>query len=485
MALPIRPPAREPRAGLGRASAVLIVAFALCMHAPDLRGPWADGQAGNCGAMFSIFARNEQALGGLLATRGVPIANPVPPAADEIAERYTHHPPGLPWAVMLAARLPVEVETAGRLVAWLATLATALLLADLAVRCGNRPAGLAAGLFALGLPAGWRYGLLVNYETVALPALLLLARSLVFRTRGAFFAGAAAALVDWIALLPLVLSGLRRDASWRRAGLGAAVVMLAWLLLARQVAPGSWTETLAQALATTPFARDFDLAAWWRAQMNHAGALYGWSLVFVPLPWLRTGALSPTARRLLTWLGVAGVFNVVVFARHASGHEHYALLLLPFVALSLALLLFPTASSRAARPAVAVGAVVLTALIAGAAWQTRASGSGAPRYSQSEFGRRLAVHADPQAVHVRPAGASFVALHAARRHLVPSGVDSPLAALESASAWATRFGLGRRPVVLVLASDEPVPAWLPGDASATERDGLRFYPLGETTPLTR
>src|SRR5262249_11378681 len=154
------------------------VVVGVALHAARLTGPFTDGQTGNCGAMFALFARNEHALGGLLATHGVPIVNPVPPRSLAEAEFYTHHPPGLPWAVMLAGRLPVGIETAGRLVALLARLATALLLADLAARLAGWRAALAAGVFALALPAGLHEGLLVNYETVAVPGALLLFRAL-------------------------------------------------------------------------------------------------------------------------------------------------------------------------------------------------------------------------------------------------------------------------------------------------------------------
>ncbi|MHC5212761.1 MAG: hypothetical protein ACYTG2_18790, partial [Planctomycetota bacterium] len=92
------PPPTRP--GLRPWTAVMLVALGLALHVGDLGGPFPDGQQGNCGAMFAIFARNEHAVGGLLATRGVPIVNPVPPASIEHAAYYTHHPPGLPWLVM-------------------------------------------------------------------------------------------------------------------------------------------------------------------------------------------------------------------------------------------------------------------------------------------------------------------------------------------------------------------------------------------------
>ena len=474
-ALDVRP--ATPRPGLRPLAALLLVLLGLALHAGALRGPFTDGQAGNCGAMFAIFARNEHALGGLLATHGVPIVNPVPPASLDGAEFYTHHPPGLPWAVMLAGRLPIAIETAGRLVALLATLATALLLADLAARLAGWRAALAAGTFALALPAGLHDGLLVNYETVAIPAALLLFRALLLDEGRPAAAGLIAALADWVALLPLALCwrGSRRS-RWLAAASAAALVLVLWIVLAGEVAPASGAETLAQAVGTSVLARDFSWGEWAAAVGRHLWTLFGAALLVAAaglVAALARGA-SRLAGLLLRLLAFGGL-NLLLFARHATGHEHYALLLLPFVALAAATALFPR--DEAARPPAGLGALLAGALLLLGGQQYREAAPPRSAVGQAELADAFRAVTSTDELYLRPAGASFVFLHRAGRHVSPTPVGSVEAARAAADALRARFELGARPAFVVLARDEAVPGWLAGLGPPQARGELRLFPL--------
>ena len=455
----------------------MLALVGVALHAGRLTGPFTDGQTGNCGAMFAIFARNEYALGGLLATHGVPIVNPVPPPSLAQAEFYTHHPPGLPWAVMLAGRLPLAIETAGRLVALLATLATALLVADLASRLAGWRAALAAGLFALALPAGLHDGLLVNYETVAVPGALLLLRALLFDVGRPAVAGLLAALADWVALLPLLLCwrGSRRS-RWLQAAGAAALVVALFGVVAREVAPSSAAETLAQARGSSLLAADFTWGAWAAAVADHVWTFYGLAacLALAGLAVARLRGASRLTGVLLRLLAF-GALNLVLFARHATGHEHYVLLLLPFVALGTATLLFPR--DEAARPPAALGAVLAGALLLLGGQQYRDEAPARAATGQAELADRFRAVSSDGEVYVRPTGASFVFLHRAERHVSPNPVDSPEAARAAAESYRERFDLGALPAFVVLAPGEPVPEWLATLGSPEAREGFRFAPL--------
>ena len=267
---------RGERGGLRLRAAAMLVLLGVLLHGPQLAGPFTDGLSGDCGAMFSVMARNTERLG----WRGLcPAINTAPPEPGELVDHYNHHPPGLPWMVFLATRLPVQAETAARLVALLLTLATVLLLADLATRLSGPAAGGAAGLLALLAPAGWHHGLLVNYETAALPPMLLLVRALVLQRGPTALAAAWGALSDWIAVAPLLLV---RGVTWRRrvpAALAAGAVLAGSFVLGRLFAPGSPGETLAQARLASFLNPAFDGGAWVANVGRFLAALFGCALL--------------------------------------------------------------------------------------------------------------------------------------------------------------------------------------------------------------
>lgn len=450
--------------GLPRALGAVLVLVVALFHAPGLDGPLRDGQGGNCGAMFALFARNAEAVG-WLPSRGVPIVNPVPPGAGETTVHYAHHPPGLPWLVELSSAISGELVVGARVVALLLTLASVWLLADTVARAASLGAGLAAGALLAGLPSGWHHGLLVNYETVALPPLLLVVRATVLGRGSGLVAGALAGLADYIALVPLLFTARRatergeRGRRWRRSLATGLGVVVAWGLVARSVAPGSLGETLHQAALTTPLAPDFTWPAWLDAAAAHLGALYGWALVPAVVGAGFVLARGGRAAQLVGVLVGVGAFNVVVFGRHAIGHEHFWLLFAPGVAASLGAALPAGLGTRGevGRAVLVLSVLAVSALAALDASPARAA------TRQTERARDLAALTEPSpdapVVYVLPSGASLVFLAAAERHVATQPVADVDAARATAAALRARLGLAPGATVVVTPNDAEVPAW--------------------------
>jgi hypothetical protein len=474
-ALPLLAQVPTTRPGLRAGAAALLALAVAVTQFGRLTGPFTDGQQGNCDAMFAIFARNVRVLGAA-ASHAVPVVNPVPPDTVAGAEFYTHHPPGLPWLVMLASRVPAPVETMSRLVALAATIATVLLLADIATRLAGRRAGMAAGLLAALLPAGLHHGLLVNYETVALPSLLLLLRSLVLGVGPPALAGLLAALMDWVALLPLVLLLRPRPGRrWVAAALGAAAGVALTVVLAQLATPAASAGTASQALATTFLAPDFRAGEWLAALGEHLVTLYGLALLPAALAVPLLPRRAPLLRRCLGVLLAVGLLNVVVFARHATGHEHFALLLQPYIVLATATLLFPR--DEAALPPARVGVALLVVLLALGVQQFRRDATGRQSVRQSQLALAFHAASAPDVVYVRPEGAPFTFLFGAERHVAPGRAGSEAEAVAGVQAYRERFGLPDHGGQLAVADDEPAPAWLAGRPPDAAAGRFRFWYL--------
>ncbi|GJM22303.1 MAG: hypothetical protein DHS20C15_22180 [Planctomycetota bacterium] len=461
------------RPGLRLVTLLVLLALALVLRVPRLAGPYHDGQVGNCAAMFSIMARNAEALG-FGAAGWVPAVDAAPPVSGRPGFPYAHHPPGLPWLVMLASQLPTGIELAARSVALLLGLLSLILIADLAARLLGRRAAWAAGLLWLGLPFGWHHGLLVNYETIALPGVLLLARSLVLQRGSPALAGLAAALGDWIACLPLAFApGLLRRARWWRAAGAVAAVILGVALLARSLAPSSPGETLVQALQATFLGHAFRWDAWGGAMWQHLSTLYQLAALLAFAGFLQRGALL--RRVLLMFLGT-GVLNVVIFAQHATGHEHFSLLLAPFVVLGSTAALFPRDVS--ARPRGWIGAAVVLLLLATSGLQVRAQLASRSSTAQSERGARFAEIADAHALYLFPEGVPLVFLHAASKQVVAYPVGDLQTALTLSASHRERFGLQTWPTRVVVEPQrvEP-PKWTAALHEVARADGFVFLAL--------
>jgi len=443
------------RPGLRLATGLTLLVLAVLLRAPRLAGPYHDGQVGNCAAMFSIMARNMDALG-FDAAGWVPAVDPAPPLDGRPGFPYAHHPPGLPWLVMLAAALPLSIEVAARSVALLLGLVSLWLIADLAARLLGRRAAWAAGLLWVGLPFGWHHGLLVNYETIALPGVLLIARSLVLERGSPLLAGFVAALGDWIACVPLAFApGVLRRARWWRAAGAVALVLVGVVALSRHFAPSTPGETLGQALQATFLGRAFRWSAWWPAMGGHLVALYHVAGLLALWGFAQRGALL---RRVLLMFLATGLVNVVLFAQHATGHEHFSLLLAPFVVLGCTAALFPR--DVGARPSGGLGALVVLLLLAGSVMQVRAQLPAQSSVAQAERGERFARASSPEEVYVFPDGVPLVFLHAASRQIAAYPAGGLDAARALAAAHRERFGLHGWPARLVVEPERvDPPAW--------------------------
>jgi len=461
------------------ATVLLLGLLAAALFVPQLSGPFTDGQRGNCGAMFSIMERNERALG-WATTLGVPVLNPVPPAAAGPLETYSHHPPGLPWAVMLAGRLPFAIETTSRLVALLLTLCSCWLAADMAARLAGNPAGFATGLLMLLLPAGLHHGLLVNYETITITAMLWLTRSLLLQRGRPWLAGLLAGLADWFALLPLVFTvGSVRRGRWFSAAAGGSAMIAVTFLMARQLTPASAGETLAQGLAATFLGPLFDPGAWARGMAHHLLALYSLALVPAAVSVFLIGRRPAVLRRALWVLLGCGVSNVVVFAHHATSHEHFSLVLLPYVALSTATLLFPCTNQivrlRLLPSALLLGIMATGAVAVIGAWPQRHN------TSQAQRADALAEVSDLSAVYLFPGGVPLVFLHRAQRHVWPGAVGDLRAAQAATADYNQRFGTLTLPGRLVLETEATVPPWLEALGPSQHEGRFRMWDIPPAT----
>ena len=463
--------AAQPPAHRSAPRALALALLMLAIHAGSLAGPLRDGQGGNCAAMFAIMTRNVEHVG-WAATRGVPLVNPVPPRPGESLVPYAHHPPGLPWLLAAAARLPLALHTAERLVALALWILSVLLVADLAQRVATPRAGWAAGLALALLPAGVLDGLLVNYESVALPCVLGLTRALLLGRGGVSAWAAAAALTDWIGLAPLALAAAWAPRRRTLTGLvvgGAAAV--AALLHGRMLGAGTTAETLGQALAATFLGPDFQWAAWARAWLSGAGTLFGLALPCALLAFI--GAPARRRQVLFVLLGV-GLLNVSLFAHHASSHEHFWLLFAPFVALALGCLAFPHE-----RRSWVAGLVVLGVLLA-SSWISAWELPGARQtHRQSDRAQAFAAVSDPRAVHVTPQGVPLVFLEAAARHVLPQPLGAAADARTAAEAYARRFALVEAPRFVFVHDGDAVPDWVAGLGPSQRRGDYRFWSLDD------
>ena len=245
-------------------------------------------------------------------------------------------------------------------------------------------------------------------------------------------------------------------------------------MLVRATVP-SGGDALGQAVAASFLARDFVAADWAHAAGAHLVALYGAFLVPAALAAVAIARRPAPVRRVLLVLLAAGLANVTLFARHATGHEHFWLLLAPYVALSTATLLCPR--EALATPPRGIALALFLALAAlGTAQALRAR----PEWdadSQSRNGASFRAATTTDAVYVRPGGSSFVFLYAAGRHVSPDPAGSLAEARAAAGRYRDRFGLGPRPAFLALDEGEPVPDWVAALGPPLERGPWRLWPL--------
>ena len=106
-------------------------------------------------------------------------------------------------------------------------------------------------------------------------------------------------------------------------------------------------------------------------------------------------------------------------------------------------------------------------------------GPARARTDQAALADGLRAVAPAEAVYVRPAGAPFVFLHRAQRHVAaPQGVASLEDARAGVGAWRARFALPADwPAYVALAPGEEPPAWAAGLGPPREAGDWRLLLL--------
>jgi len=310
--------------------------------------------------------------------------------------------------------------------------------------------------------------------------MLWLTRSLLLQRGRPWLAGLLAGLADWFALLPLVFTvGSVRRGRWFSAAAGGSAMIAVTFLMARQLTPASAGETLAQGLAATFLGPLFDPGAWARGMAHHLWALYSLALVPAAVSVFLIGRRPAVLRRALWVLLGCGVSNVVVFAHHATSHEHFSLVLLPYVALSTATLLFPCTNQivrlRLLPSALLLGIMATGAVAVIGAWPQRHN------TSQAQRADALAEVSDLSAVYLFPGGVPLVFLHRAQRHVWPGAVGDLRAAQAATADYNQRFGTLTLPGRLVLETKATVPPWLEALGPSQHEGRFRMWDIPPAT----
>ncbi|MED5330877.1 MAG: hypothetical protein VX916_06260, partial [Planctomycetota bacterium] len=350
----------------------------------------------------------------------------------------------------------------------------------LTARMGGQVRGIIAGGLFLLLPAGLHHGLLVNYETIALPAVLLLTRNILLKKKSGLATGIFAGLADYVALTPLVFTARSSSTNpfWRKACLGGLGVTLFLIAISRFQAPGSWSETLGQATGASFLATDFSLQNWLGFGGSSLWALFGWALPLASLGIVILCRHQGKTRKVLRVLLLTALFNVTVFAHHATTHEHYWLFFALPVALSIALLPLPPLHKK-----YAVSNALLALLVIGLGFiQAKNEWDTWGATKQADRADAFSQVADPDLIYLHPDGLPLVFLHRAQRHAVAREVRSLNQAKELVQSYREQVGLDGMQAAIFLERGRPVPPWLAAVTTPDEDSGLFTFWVLEKTP---
>jgi len=344
------------------AGAVLIVALLLLSVGigDDYRLQHEDNNA-----LWTLFAHSHLRLG-LGATRG---QDAFVLRSTGAVTFYAHHPPGPGLATAAALSLAGSDEPrVVRSTAIFFQLVSIGLFLRLVRRVSGDRVSLAAGLLVAVLPMGAFYGRMVNHETLALPAwILLVDQTLRYldTARGRNLAGLVVsivwgALVGWVSFfgafavfLWLVLRGRSvAPDRWRAAALwiGASASLAFVLVLCHLLwaSGGGWGELQRIFLERIGVGKDYGAVAWLGKMLSFARRLFT-ATGTVALGWViwRLGRSMARGRRersaqpadVVLISALTGLSYMLVFNWGAWQHHYWQFPLLPGVALALALLL--------------------------------------------------------------------------------------------------------------------------------------------------
>ncbi len=499
--------------------AVLLGAF---LRGLDILASYENGLRGACCALFSMMANNNLKYG-LLVTGGVGVLNPVwsPP---EYFNYYLHHPPGTILIATLGAALGGTNPASLRLIFFPFSIGVILLTYRLARTRDARVAAAVGGIIAL-MPLTAYYGAFVNFEIPTL-FFMLLAIFLFQRylrrgrrkDRSRFLLAQACAVgCDWIALgLPFALMLLaplvrRRKSTPQEAptrkqyvlatlmaiGASAVVFLVVRLWYKFQLSRYGVDPDAGAAdgyyLQATPFADEFD-------KWNYLTRIFQFSRELITIPVLVLAAIGllislvRAAKRELAQLdhamlatALVGIANLVILGNHASKHDYYLLYAAPACALACGVALRWIFSDFADPERVDLGTRLtsfgVVALIVVLAFRSVNVLDARRSDKLSRLGNEIADHTDEKAVVMLPA---FYTLQVAVR--AGRFVGGPVTNYEQlvfASQLAMKFGMGGRPLVLLLGEDEEsrlVPdfrSWLEKNAKRSISGPFVQYALGD------
>jgi hypothetical protein len=344
---------------------VLLVAGAL-LRTSQFDYPWTTDFRGQCGSRYSNVARNFVNLG-FTATKGAPIDSINPQSPDDFIY-YLNHPPLLEWLVALSFKAFGMKELTARLVPFVFSFLTMVLLFLLAKRLWNETAALCVLAIFCILPMGVFYGTLVDVQGV-LPLffiilILFLYQRFVDRPGKTALALLYAAFVigmlsDWpvyylAVLLPLYHLFMRR----KRKLAVAAMFPTAILMTLAYVLYGNW-------ITTGKFALDFGhLQSLARSRGSYGiptlsglggpAARFGeiWLTFFtwpalvmlgawlIAIPLIRVLRKGANAYWIVWFFFIFAVLHIALFPEPAQKHEYWSYYLLPSVALAGGLTLY-------------------------------------------------------------------------------------------------------------------------------------------------
>jgi len=366
------------------AGGVVVAAFAM---APDLDGPWQRGWKAHNGGRYALIARN-YARWGFTHAGGAPLMDMAPAAGQPLptdgAEPYAHHPPGVMMVTGLLFRLLGPSEHLARLLSYVATLASLVVLALLVGTVSTPLAGGAAALLCGATPMTVVFGTHVEVQgplvlLCGLTTLLAYARLLKGGPRPTtlmawMVALAAASWFDWFGLYygagcaAHALLTRRGFRLWALLGGWVAVLFGGWLAWLSNLPGMSWRRVLGAAGVRV----DGGVGALEGAIGQALGPWFASSMDLLPLWPLLLGVLCFTALRpgstlsgpapglgvrwLLLLLLAPPLVHCLLFPAGMLLHSYWLFALPPALASGLALGL-----SRL-RPGVCLAAVVLGAV---------------------------------------------------------------------------------------------------------------------------
>lgn len=351
---------------------------------PDLDGPWQRGWKAHNGGRYALIARN-YARWGFTHAGGAPLMDMAPapgqePPADG-AEPYAHHPPGVMMVTGMLFKLLGPSERLARLLSFVATLASLVVLALLVGTVWTPLAGGVAALLCGATPMTVVFGTHVEVQgplvlLCGLATLLAYARLLDGGARRPWLLAwmVALGLASWFDWFGLYYGAgcaahalLTRRGPWLWATLGGWVVALfgGWLAWLSNLPGMSWRRVLGAAgvrvdggVGAMDGAIGEALGPWFASSMNLVPL---WPLLLAVLFF---SALRPGSSRSAPGLGVRWLLllllapplvHCLLFPAGMLLHSYWLFALPPALAAGLALGLAQL------RPGVCLAAAVLGA----------------------------------------------------------------------------------------------------------------------------